>query len=116
MAGTIATGPDDDAVPPASPSRGYWANVLRRLMRDKVAVVCLITVYSCARSRKYVVFTAFLSVSSVRTTKKQHDAKVLQVKTCYNFLSRVWITLSIGLASVQLARSRVSWCHTRQSW
>jgi peptide/nickel transport system permease protein len=41
MAGAIATDPAGDAVPPATPSRGYWANVVRRLMRDKVAMVCL---------------------------------------------------------------------------
>lgn len=37
----------------------------------RVNRVCLITVFSCVRSRKFAVCTAFWSVNSVTITKKQ---------------------------------------------
>ena len=54
----------------------------------RVVAACPTTVYSCARSRKYVVSTACWRSSSATTTRKRIARRVRPVKTCCSCWNR----------------------------
>lgn len=65
--------------------------------------------------QKFVVSTAFWSVSSVTIIKKQPALKATLVQTCCNCWKVVWTTSFTVWASAPLVQKHVSWLAIKQS-